>query len=57
VFASPSAAAAVVSGRQANGREEWKLPGSGLSYGSWQARAIDQITDSAADPAPHADDA
>jgi hypothetical protein len=40
VFASPSAAAAVVTGRTANGRHEWKLPGSTLSYGSWQNQAI-----------------
>lgn len=56
VFASPSAAAAVVVGRQANGREEWRLPGSGVSYGRWQARAIDQATDSAS-PARHHDEA
>ena len=42
VFASPSAAAAVVVGRTANGRQDWKLKGSGLSYGDWQAQGIDQ---------------
>lgn len=36
VFASPSAAAAVVLGRNSNGRLEWKVQGSGMSYGEWQ---------------------
>jgi hypothetical protein len=40
-FASPSAAAAVVTGRTANGRHEWKVAGSGQSYGSWQNQAIE----------------
>ena len=42
VFASPSAAAAVVVGRPANGRQGWKIQGSGVSYGDWQAQGIDQ---------------
>jgi len=42
VFASPSAAAAVIAGRQANGRVEWKAEGSGITFGSWQDRGIDQ---------------
>jgi len=42
VFASPSAAAAVVLGRTANGRQEWKIQDSGVSYGDWQAQGIDQ---------------
>jgi Domain of unknown function (DUF4357) len=41
VFASPSAAAAIVVGRAANGRNDWKTQGTGASYGTWQARAID----------------
>ena len=42
VFASPSAAAAaVVVGRAANGRTDWKIQGTGVSYGNWQARGID----------------
>lgn len=41
VFASPSAGAAVVTGRSANGRNEWKIPDSGLSYGSWQNQEIE----------------
>ena len=41
VFASPSAAAAVVTGRQANGRVEWRIRGSGMNFGEWQLRGID----------------
>lgn len=42
VFPSPSAAAAVVAGRSANGRVEWKVKGTGVSYGSWQSEGIDR---------------
>lgn len=42
VFASPSAAAAVVPGRTSNGRTDWKALGSGISFGSWQERGLDQ---------------
>jgi hypothetical protein len=42
VFASPSAAAAVVVGRTANGRNDWKLKGTSTSFGAWQAQSIDQ---------------
>jgi hypothetical protein len=45
VFASPSAAAAVITGRQANGRVEWKIQGSGLSFGGWQDQGIDQAAE------------
>jgi Domain of unknown function (DUF4357) len=41
VFASPSAAAAVVTGRNANGRIEWRIQGSGMNFGDWQLRDID----------------
>jgi hypothetical protein len=44
VFASPSAAAAVITGLQANGRVEWKAEDSGISFGNWQDRGIDQAT-------------
>ncbi|SEL28748.1 GIY-YIG nuclease family protein [Halomonas daqiaonensis] len=47
-FSSPSAAAAVVSGRSANGRIAWKVEGSGQTYGEWQ----DQQVSAAADAAP-----
>lgn len=41
VFASPSAAAAIVSGRSANGRNEWKMVGTRQSYGVWQVQLIE----------------
>jgi hypothetical protein len=44
VFASPSAAAAVVVGRASNGRNDWKIQGTGVSYGSWQNRDIEPTT-------------
>jgi hypothetical protein len=47
VFASPSAAAAVVVGRTSNGRTDWKIQGTGVSYGSWQSRGIDQAANEA----------
>jgi hypothetical protein len=37
-FASPSAAAAVVLDRSSNGRTEWKLVGSKLTYAEWQEK-------------------
>ncbi|QDM19339.1 GIY-YIG nuclease family protein [Tardiphaga sp. vice278] len=39
-FKSPSAAAAVIFGRAANGQMEWKLKGSGLPYKDWEARQV-----------------
>ena len=39
-FSSPSAAAAVVSGRSANGRVAWKLP-DGRSYADWEADQLE----------------
>lgn len=48
VFASPSAAAAVVAGRSANGRVEWKVQGSGVSYGSWQSEGVNRALEEAA---------
>lgn len=41
VFASPSAAAAVILGRVSNGREAWKTDGLGMSYGEWQTRLLE----------------
>jgi hypothetical protein len=38
VFSSPSAAGAAVTGRPTNGRTDWKMEKSGLSFGEWQAR-------------------
>lgn len=39
-FSSPSAAAAVVTGRPASGPAEWKVVGSGLSYRDWEAQQL-----------------
>lgn len=39
-FRSPSAAAAVVFGRPANGQIEWKLKGTSLTYRDWEVRQI-----------------
>lgn len=43
-FASPSAAAAVVLGRNANGRIEWKVKDSeGITYGAWQDQQLEAL--------------
>lgn len=42
VFASPSAAAAVVTGRSANGRTEWVTAEGRLTYGDWQRQGVDE---------------
>lgn len=44
VFASPSAAAACVLGRTANGRLEWKIQGTQTSYSEWQESQLDSDT-------------
>jgi hypothetical protein len=38
-FSSPSAAAAVILDRNSNGRYEWKVAGSKITYDQWQAGA------------------
>lgn len=43
-FASPSAAAAVVAGRTANGRTHWLIEGTSTTYGQWAAEKVNQIT-------------
>lgn len=43
-FSSPSAAAAVVAGRPANGRTHWIMDGSKKTYGEWQADLVTQAT-------------
>ena len=43
VFASPSAAAAAVWGRGSNGRTEWKVRGTGKTYGEWQSEGVDAV--------------
>lgn len=35
-FSSPSAAAAVIAGRSANGRTSWVVVGSGMTYADWE---------------------
>lgn len=53
-FASVSAAAAVVSGRNANGRLHWYLEHSGQTYGQWAAEQVahaEQATPATADAA------
>lgn len=42
VFSGPSAAAAIVSGQEANGRKRWIHRISGLNYGDWQTQEIDK---------------
>lgn len=42
VFSSPSAAAAVIVGRAINGRTDWKMPDSGMSYGAWQSQGVEE---------------
>lgn len=39
-FSSPSAAAAVVCGRAANGRTSWMVEGSGQTYAAWQDQQL-----------------
>lgn len=47
VFSSPSAAAAVVCGRAANGRTSWVVEGSGQTYAAWQDVQVGEIETSA----------
>lgn len=41
VFASPSAAGAMITGRSTNGRTEWIVANGQLTYGEWQQQKID----------------
>jgi len=51
VFSSPSAAAAVIVATETrNGRKEWKVEGTGVSYGEWQSAHIDQVDSDTATP-------
>ena len=43
-FSSPSAAAAVISGRNANGRKQWILEGTSKTYGDWQDEQVSAST-------------
>src|SRR5690625_1509320 len=42
-FRSPSAAAAIVTGRTANGRLEWKEQGTQQTYAQWQEAQIEKV--------------
>lgn len=42
VFASPSAAAAIVAGRSANGRIEWLVQGTRRTYGQWETEGVEE---------------
>ncbi|MBB0990777.1 GIY-YIG nuclease family protein [Dietzia sp. SLG510A3-30A2] len=42
VFASPSAAAAIVAGRSANGRTEWLVQGGRRTYGQWETEGVEE---------------
>ncbi|MGH3955938.1 MAG: GIY-YIG nuclease family protein [Mycobacterium sp.] len=42
VFASPSAAAAIVAGRSANGRVEWTVHGTRRTYGQWESEGVEE---------------
>jgi hypothetical protein len=50
-FSSPSAAAAVTSGRSANGRTSWVVEGTNQTYGDWQAQQVGEE-----DPEPEVGD-
>lgn len=41
-FSSPSAAAAVVAGRPANGRTDWKVRGTRTTYGDWESEGLEE---------------
>ncbi|MEA9988162.1 GIY-YIG nuclease family protein [Pseudomonas sp. RTS1] len=43
-FSSPSAAAAVVCGRSANGRTSWLVEGTGQTYAAWQDQQLNSVT-------------
>lgn len=42
-FSSPSAAAAVVSGRSTNGRIAWVIPQTGKTYAEWEAENLNAV--------------
>lgn len=49
VFRSPSAAAAVIAGRSANGRVEWKVRGTRKTYAEWQSALLEAVVPEAGD--------
>jgi hypothetical protein len=40
-FESPSAAAAVCQGRSANGRLDWKVDGTQMTYADWEQSTLE----------------
>lgn len=48
-FSSPSAAAAVVAGRNANGRIEWKVQGTRTTYGDWESEGLEEAMSEGSD--------
>ncbi|UQY33524.1 GIY-YIG nuclease family protein [Pseudomonas fulva] len=48
-FSSPSAAAAVVCGRSANGRTSWLVEGTGQTYAAWQDQQLSSLQPSVED--------
>lgn len=44
-FRSPSAAAAVILGRPANGQRDWKLFGTNTDYHTWEVARLGQVRD------------
>ena len=53
-FSSVSAAAAVVSGRTANGRVHWVIEGTEQSYGQWAAEQVAKAQQTSVSPASEA---
>ena len=49
-FSSPSAAAAVVCGRAANGRTSWVVEGTGQTYAAWQDSQLNSLGSGASSP-------
>ena len=48
-FRKPSAAAAVIQGRAANGRNDWRVKGTQKTYAQWQEEQLAQVPTSGAD--------
>jgi len=51
-FTSPNAAAAVVAGRGANGRVDWKVEATGQSYADWQDQQVSAAATEAESKSP-----
>lgn len=52
VFKSPSAAAAVIRGRNANGTTEWRLETTGETLKEWEARLVSAMSSAPEDATP-----